>query len=217
VDPLLVELGIDPKSVKYVVTGVQWGQAVAQGKADATLAWLALDVQWNAAGLKLKYFRGTDFSVMPSNGYAVRKSDLKDPAKRDALVKFMKGSSMGLHFGRFNPQAAAQITYDQYSGVREQMTPELALESMRQLAYSYVEGERRGLGYGAFVPEGWEKFLKIIYDLGQTKRKLTVDETITSELIEEANDFDHKKVERDAKAFKLNDTWKNVKTQGPFF
>jgi ABC-type nitrate/sulfonate/bicarbonate transport system substrate-binding protein len=181
------------------------------------LAWLALDVQWNAAGLKMKYFRGTDFSVMPSNGYAVRKSDLKDPAKRDALVKFMKGSSMGLHFGRFNPQAAAQITYDQYPGVREQMTPELALESMRQLAYSYVEGERRGLGYGAFVPEGWEKFLKIIYDLGQTKRKLTVDETITSELIEEANDFDRKKVERDAKAFKLNDTWKDVKTAGPFF
>jgi NitT/TauT family transport system substrate-binding protein len=217
VDPLLVELGIDPSSVEYVAAGTQWGQMVAQGKADATLAWLALDVQWDAVGLNLKYFRGSDFSVMPSNGYAVRKSDLQDAAKREILVKFMRGSSMGLHFGRFNPQAGAQITYDEYPGVREQMTPEIALESMRQLAYSYVEGERRGLGYGAFVDEGWEKFLKIIADLGQTSRKLSVEETITHELIEEANKFDRKRVEEDAKAFKLDDTWKNVKAQGPFF
>jgi len=217
VDPLLVELGIDPESVEYVIAGAQWGQMVHLGKADAALGWLALDVQWDAVGLELKYFRGSDFSVMPSNGYAVRKSDLTNPAKRDALVKFFKGSSMGLHFGRTNPQAAAQIVYERFPAVREQMTPDIALESMRQLAYSYVEGERRGLGYGAFVPEGWEKFLKIIYDLGQTKRLLSVEETITSELIAEANDFNKKQVERDAKAFELNNTWKNIKTQGPFF
>ncbi len=217
VDPLLLELDIDPASVEYVVGGMQWGQMVAQGKADAALCWLALDVQWEAQGLNLKYFRGTDFSIMPSNGYAVRKSDMKDPAKRDILMRFMKGSSMGLHFSRFNPQAAAQIVYDRFPAVREQMTPDLALESMRQLAYSYVEGERRGLGYGAFVDEGWEKFLDIIAELGQTSRRLSLDETITHDLIKDANDFDHRKVERDAKAFELNDTWKDVKTQGPFF
>ena len=215
-DPLFVELGIDPKSVKYVSGGAQWGQLVSQGKADAALAWLALDVQWNAVGLKLKYFRGSDFSIMPSNGYAVRKADLKDPAKRDVLARFMKGSSMGMHFGVQNPQAAAQIVYDRFSAIREQMTPDIAIESMRQLAYSYVEGERRKLGYGAFVPEGWQKYLDVIYQLGQTKRKLTVEETITQDLIKDANNFDRKRVEKDAKGFKLNDTWKNVKTQGPF-
>jgi NitT/TauT family transport system substrate-binding protein len=216
VDPLLVELGIDPNSVEYVSGGQQWGAMVAQGKADAALCWLALDVQWNAVGLNLKYFRGSDFSIMPSNGYAVRKADLKDPTKKDLLTRFMKCSSMGLHFGVHNPQAAAQIVYDRFPAVREQMTPQIALESMRQLAYAYVEGERRGLGYGAFVEEGWEKYLSIIADLGQTSRKLSVQETITNELIKEANNFDRKRVEEDAKAFKLNDTWKNVKPQGPF-
>jgi NitT/TauT family transport system substrate-binding protein len=215
-DPLLVELGIDPKSVEYVVAGQQWGQVVTQGKADAALAWLALDVQWNAVGLQLKYFRGSDFSIMPSNGYAVRKADFKNSAKRDALTRFMKASSMGMHFGTINPQAAAQIVYDRFPAVREQMTPEIALESMRQLAYAYVEGQRRGLGYGAFVPEGWKKYLDIIYRLGQTKRHLTVDECITNDLIADANDFDRSRVERDAKNFKLNSTWKSVKTQGPF-
>jgi len=216
VDPLLVELGIDPSSVEYVSGGAQWGAMVAQGKADAALSWLALDVQWNAVGLNLKYFRGSDFSIMPSNGYCVRKADLKDPKKKDVLTRFMKGSSMGLHFGVHNPQGAAQIVYDRFPAIREQMTPEIALESMRQLAYAYVEGERRGLGYGAFVEEGWEKYLSIIADLGQTTRKLSVEETITNELINGANNFDRKRVEEDAKAFRLNDTWKNVKTQGPF-
>jgi NitT/TauT family transport system substrate-binding protein len=217
VDPLLVELGIDPKSVEYVVAGQQWGQVVTQGKADAALAWLALDVQWNAVGLDLRYFRGSDFSIMPSNGYAVRTADLKDPAKRDVLIRFMKGSCMGLHFGRLNPQGAAQIVYDRFAAVREQMTPEIALESMRQLAYSYMEGERRGLGYGAFVPSGWQKYIDIIYELGQTKRHLSVDECITNVLIAEANNFDKKRVEKDAESFPLNDTWKDVKAQGPFF
>jgi len=217
VDPLLAELGVPLNSVEYVVAGPQWGQAVQQGQADVALGWLALDVQWEAVGMKMKFFRGNDFSVMPSNGYAVRTADLKDPAKRELLVKFMRCSSMGLHFGRFNPQAAAQMTYDTYPGVREQMTPEIALESMRQLAYAYVEGERRGLGYGAFVPEGWQKYLDIIYKIGQTKKHLKVDECITSELIAEANDFDRARVERDAKNFKLNSTWKDIKTRGPFF
>jgi NitT/TauT family transport system substrate-binding protein len=217
VDPLLAELGVPLDGVEYVVAGPQWGQAVQQGQADVALGWLALDVQWEAVGFKMKFFRGTDFSDMPSNGYAVRTADLKDPAKRELLVKFMRGSSMGLHFGRFNPQAAAQMTYDTYPGVREQMTPELALESQRQLAYSYVEGERRGLGYGAFEPEGWQKYIDIIYDIRQTKKHLTVEECITSELIAEANDFDRAMVEKDARNFKLNDTWKDVKTAGPFF
>jgi len=217
VDPLLAELGIPLDSVEYLTAGPQWGQAVQQGQADVALGWLALDVQWEAVGMNMKFFRGTDFSVMPSNGYVVRTADLKDRAKRELLVKFMRGSSMGLHFGRFNPQAAAQMTYDKYPGVREQMTPDIALESMRQLAYSYVEGERRGLGYGAFVPSGWQKYLDIIYEIGQTKRHLTVDECITSELIAEANDFDRSMVEADAVNFKLNSTWKDVKTRGPFF
>ena len=216
VDPLLAELGIPLDSVEYVIAGPQWGQAVQQGQADVALGWLALDVQWEAVGMEMKFFRGTDFSKMPSNGYVVRTADLKNPAKRDLLVKFMRASSMGLHFGRTNPQAAAQMTYDRYPGVREQMTPEIALESMRQLAYSYVEGERRGLGYGAFDRSGWQTYLDIIYEIGQTKRHLKVDECITSDLIKEANDFDRSMVEKDAVNFELNSTFKNVKTRGPF-
>jgi len=214
IDPILVEIGVDPKSVTYVAVGAQWGQAVSQGKADIALTWLALAPQWDAVGLGLRYFYGEEFSKMPANGYCARKSDLKDPAKKALLVKFLKGTSMGIHFARTNPRAAAQIVYSKFAAVREQMKPELALKSMQELHWGYTAGVRKGQGYGWFEMNGWKTYLDIISKLGQTKRTLTLEETVTNELIKEANVFDHAKVERDAKNFKLNDDWKDVPVTG---
>ena len=214
IDPILVELGIDPKSVEYVAVGAQWGQAVAMGKADVALTWKGLRAQWDAQGLNLRYFLGEDFSKMPANGYCARKSDLANPAKREQVVKFLRGTSMGIHFARHNPRAAAQIVYDQFAAVREQMTPELALKSMQQLHWGYTGGDRKGEGYGWFEMKGWNTYLDIIADLGQTKKRLPIDEVCTNELIKAANDFDRAKVETDARNFKLNDTWKKVAVTG---
>lgn len=214
VDPILVELGIDPKSIEYVAVGAQWGQAVALGKADVALTWKGLRAQWDAQGLDLRYFLGEDFSKMPANGYCARKSDLTDPAKRKLVEKFLRGTSMGIHFARYNPRAAAQIVYDRFAAVREQMDPELALKSMQQLHYGYTGGERRGHGYGWFDMKGWETYLDIIAELGQTKKRLPFDQVATNDLIKAANDFNRARVERDARNFKLNDTWKDVKVTG---
>ena len=78
VDPMLVELGIDPKSVKYVAAGAQWTQAAATGKADAALAWEGLRHQLAGQGLKLRYLIGTTWSKYPSNVYSARASDLDE-------------------------------------------------------------------------------------------------------------------------------------------
>jgi len=214
IDPILVEAGVDPKSISYVAVGAQWGQAVAQGRADIALTWKGLRAQWDAQGLNLRYFLGEDFSKMPANGYCARVADLKDPAKRDILVRFLKGTSMGIHFARHNPRAAAQITYDQFAAVREQMSPELALQSMQQLHWGYTGGDRKGDGYGWFEMNGWNTYLDIIYQLGQTQKRLNLENVATNELIAAANDFDRARVERDAKNFKLNDTWRDVKVTG---
>jgi NitT/TauT family transport system substrate-binding protein len=214
VDPMLVELGIDPKSVTYVTMGDQWGQAVDQGKADVALTWRGLRAQWDAVGLNLKYFLGEDFSNMPANGMAARKSDLQDPAKAELLGKFLKAMTMGIEFTRINPRAAAQVPYDRFATVREQMTPQLALESMRQLHWSITYSERNLGGYGAFRPESWSDFLKLDFDQGGTTKLLKVETLINDSLIKTANDFDHEKVKKDALGAVLNDTWKDVEVVG---
>ncbi len=214
VSPMLVEIGVDPKSVTYVAAGSQWGQAVAAGKADAALCWKGLRAQWDAVGLKLKYFLGEDFSKMPANGLVARKSDLKDPVKRQNLINFCKGVAMGIHFARNNPRAAAQITYAKFPAVREQMTPDLALKSMNELHWAYTATDRVLGAYGTHPLDSWSTYLDITYKLGQTKKKLNVGDVVTNELIADVNKFDRARVEQDAKNFKLDDTWSKVTVSG---
>ena len=212
--PILAEQGVDPESINYVGSG-QWGQLVGQGQADAALAWEGLRAQWSAIGLPLRYLIGSEFSNDPSNSYVVRTSDAADPAKAAVMTCFLRGVAMGLEFGRLNPQGAAQITYNQFSAVREQMTPDLALESMRQLMYLYNISYAKGNGYGYSDPANWQSYLERLFKLSQTKRQITTDEAITNAFVKGANAFDAAKVAADASSFELSAEWKDVALQGP--
>jgi len=215
VDPILVSIGVDPESVEYVIAGEQWGQAVALGEADVALVWEGYRAQWDALGLGLDYFIGIeDFPDNPSNCEAIRKSDLNDPERKALWINFFKAVSMGQHFLRHNPRGGTQIAYNMLPVVREQMGPKEALDFTQQLHWICTYGERELGGYGDMDMAAWEEYLQIIYDLGQTSKLLVVDEVITNELIAEINDFDRAKVEQDAKAFVLEDTWKSVEVTG---
>jgi NitT/TauT family transport system substrate-binding protein len=215
VDPILAEAGVDPSTVTYVEAGAQWGQVVAQGGADAALAWEGLRAQWDAIGLDFDYLIGMEFSNDPSNGYAVRSSDLTDPAKSAALTCFFRGVAMALEFSRLNPQAAAQITYEKFPALRDQMTPDLALESMRQLMFLYNQPNKAGNGYGYSDLENWDSYLGRISDLGQTTQRLDVNVVVTNQFVEAANDFDHDAVAADAEGYAVSDDWAAVELQGP--
>ena len=214
VAPIFAEQGIDPKSVRYVGSG-QWGQLVGQKQADAALAWEGLRAQWDAVGLPLRYLIGSDFSKDPSNGYAIRAADVKDANKAAIMTCFLRGVAMGLEFGRVNPRAAAQITYDRFPAVREQMTRDLALESMRELMYLYNWTHAKGQGYGYSDAANWQSYLDRLHKLGQTTRQLKADEVITNAFVAGANAFDAKRVAANADAFKLAPEWASVQLRGP--
>jgi NitT/TauT family transport system substrate-binding protein len=205
VDPMLVELGIDPKSVKYVAAGAQWTQAASTGKADAALAWEGLRHQLAGQGLKLKYLIGSTWSKQPSNVYSVRAADLNDPKKRDLYARFLTGVVMGLEFTKANPRAAAQITWTSLHDLQKTLKPQLALDSMLELAHAYGTSHRQGKGWGYNDQAGWANYLKVIHDLGQTKKQLAVGDVITNEIAIAANKgADVHRARTDAKAFKLD-------------
>jgi NitT/TauT family transport system substrate-binding protein len=217
VDPMLVELGIDPKSVKYVAAGAQWTQAAATGKADVALAWEGLRHQLAGQGLKLKYLIGTNWSKYPSNVYSVRAADLNDAKKRDLYTRFLQGVVMGLEFTRANPRAAAQITYESLSDLRKTLKPQLALDSMLELAHAYGTSHRLGQGWGYNYQAGWANYLKVVHNLGQTKKLLKTSDVITNELQGPANKLANvNKARSDAKAFKLNSQFAATKVDPSF-
>jgi len=214
VDPILAEQGISPSEVTYVESA-QWGQLVQQGQADAALAWEGLRAQWDSIGLDFKYLLGSEFSHDPSNGYAIRSADLEDATKMNTLSCFFRGVAMGMEFARANPQAAAQITYEQFPALADQMTPALALESMRQLAYLYNQSNKAGDGYGYAHEANWQSYLDRISTLGQTTQALTSEQVVTNAFVAFANDFDHDAVDADAAAYAVSDEWKALELQGP--
>ncbi len=220
VDPMLAEVGVDPKSVKYREFGPQWVQAVALKQVDAGLAWEGLRAQLIGfgksfgTGFDLKFLIGSQWgSKGPSNVYAVRKADLDDAKRLDIYTRFLAGAVMGFEFARANPRAAAQITYSQYKALQSQISPQVALESMMQLASGYSVFRRRPPHlYGWHDKAAWTRYLDAVAKLGQTKKHLTVDDVLTNDVVAGANGkADKARAIRDGKAFKLNEFFKNTK------
>jgi NitT/TauT family transport system substrate-binding protein len=214
VNPMLVEVGVDPKSVKYRVFGPQWVQAVALGQADAGLVWEGLRAQLVGqsatfgSAFSLKFLVGTKWgSRGPSNTYVVRKADLSDAAKKDLYSKVLQGSVMGSEFAKANPRAAAQITYGARPLLQKLISPQVALESMMQLASGYSVFHRSAPHlYGWHDAASWNRYLAAIAKLGQTKKRLSTSDILTNDMVRDANrKADVARARRDAKAFKLNE------------
>jgi NitT/TauT family transport system substrate-binding protein len=213
VNPMLAEVGVDPKSVKYRVFGPQWVQAVALKQADAGLVWEGLRAQLVGqsstfgSAFQLKFLVGTKWgSKGPSNTYVVRKTDLDDAKKRDLYGRFLQASVMGSEFARANPRAAAEITYGERVILQKLISPQTALESMLQLASGYSVFRRQPPHlYGWHDAASWNRYLKNILKLGQIKKPLTIDDVLTNDFVRDANrKADVARARRDAKAFKLN-------------
>jgi NitT/TauT family transport system substrate-binding protein len=218
VDPMLVEVGVNPKTVKYKEFGPQWNQAVALKLADAGLSWEGLRAQlegtagfFGSGNAGLKWIIGSQWgSKGPSNSYQVRTKDLSDPKKLDIYTRVLAGSVMGFEFCRVNPRAAAEITYEQYPGLQKVVTPQVAVTSMLQLASIYHASRRLPPHlYGYHYPVAWTKYLNTVYQLGQTKKHLTLSEVLTNNLVKPANNkADKARARRDAAKYKLSAAFK---------
>jgi NitT/TauT family transport system substrate-binding protein len=221
VDPMLVEVGVDPKTVKYKEFGPQWNQAVALKLADAGLSWEGLRAQLNGmasifgAGFNFKFLVGQEWgSKLPSNSYQVRTADLDDPEKVDIYTRFLTGVVMGFEFARANPRAAAQITYEQYPGLQKVITPQVALDSLLELHAGYSASRRNPPGqYGFHYTKQWDKYLGFISDFGQTKTRLNVNNVVSNDFVAAANaKADKRTARRDALAYqkKLTATFRTT-------
>ena len=108
---------------------------------------------------------------------------------------------MGLEFTKANPRAAAQITYRSLPDLQKTLKPQLALDSMLELAHAYGTSHLKGQGWGYNDAKGWSNYLKVVHDLGQTKKLLATKDVITNELQVVANrKADAARARKDAKA-----------------
>lgn len=210
-DPMLHAAGVDISTITYVSAGwPTWGTALASGQGDCALTWEGLRAQWGGQGLEFDYFLGRDFSELPANSFVIRKADFEDESKHDLYARYLRAWAMGLEFGRKNPRAATQIVMEEFPGLSSQMTPEIATESQMQLANVYGgRWDERGK-WGFHLMSSWRTFFEVGEEIGQIKADIDLDEVITNELVDPANDFDMSAVDADAGGFTLSDDYAGV-------
>ena len=92
-----------------------------------------------------------------------------------------------------------------------------AFDSMLELAHAYGTSHLKGQGWGYNDAKGWNNYLKIVHDLGQTKKLLTPDDVFTNDLQAAANkNADRAKARADAKAYKLDKDFAATKVASNF-
>jgi NitT/TauT family transport system substrate-binding protein len=201
VEPLLVEAGVDPRSVRLVVSGDAWLKVAADGKTDAALVWNGLQGAADSRGLR--FLLGDHWSKLPANSYVARGSDLADNRARDVLVAFTRAVVMGLEFAHLNPTAAAKITHQRAPGLSAVMSQAEAVRALRTVASTYDAGRRSGQPWGIHQSDRWSLFLRIQEELGRVKQ-LQGGDVYTNELVGPANNFDIASVRNDALTFGLS-------------
>ncbi len=203
VDPMLAQAGLDPKGVTYAEAGNLWGQALKQGQGDAALSWEGLRAQWTGQGLDFDYILPYDFSKFPANSFVMRRADAKDPAKKELYESYLRGWAMGLEFGHLNPRAATHIVMTQFPALASTLTPEVATESMMQLAKVFRGDWAKREGWGWHDLAQWQLFFDTIHRIGQITKPIAPAEVLSNDYIAAANQFDKAKVEADASGYAL--------------
>lgn len=198
-EPLLVEAGVDPRSVRIVEAGEEWLKAVSSGRADAALAWRGIESSASAKGLR--FLLGERYSTLPANSYVARAVDLADDRSRRFLTAFSTAVVMALEFTRVNPVAAAQIVYRRAPGLSEKTSPARVIQAVSRVAEVYEAGRRRGLPWGIHERKRWTGFLRIQEELGRVKQ-LRPEDVYSNALIAAANSIDTARVKRDALGFR---------------
>jgi NitT/TauT family transport system substrate-binding protein len=213
-DPMLKAAGVDITKVKYVEGGwPAWGTVLKEGKGDAALSWEGLRAQWKGQGLDFDYILGRDFSKLPANSFVIRKADFEDATKKEMYGRYFQGWAAGLEFGKLNPRAATQIVMEQFPGLGSQMTPDVAVESMMQLANVFAGRMDERKKWGFHLIESWQKFFDVGREIGQITADFKTEDVVKNDLIDAANSFDAAKIKADADGFALSDAYKAVNVE----
>jgi NitT/TauT family transport system substrate-binding protein len=203
VDPMLAQAGLDPASVSYAEAGNLWGQALMQGQGDAALSWEGLRAQWTGQGLDFDYILPTEFSKFPANSFVIRRSDFEDAAKDQVYEAYLRAWAMGLEFGHLNPRATTHLVLEQFPALASTLTPEVATESMMQLANVFRGDWASREGWGWHDLEQWRLFFDTIHEIGQISQAIAPEDVISNKYVPQANQFDLERVKADAAGYQL--------------
>jgi NitT/TauT family transport system substrate-binding protein len=207
------ELGIDPqKEVEWLPVGAGGpaGQALHRGHVEAIAIWDVEFVRIGIAGFKLRQLPNLpSANSIFGNTYIVNKANFeKDKAK---YARTFRVIAKGQIFNALNPEAAVLLHWDLYPETKPKgKTHEEALGEMVRILSTrrdkwFPHPDHPDQRMGSLGKEQWEASLRFIARINPKVEKLKdVSQLYTMELLDEANRFDRKAFEAEAKAFRYS-------------
>ncbi len=207
VTPTLVAAGVDPKNdIEWVVAGENRYIQVAEGNLDMLFSWPGEAWQLIGQGFDFIYIDGNE--VLKTNSNSIITSEKLIKEDPEMVEGFVRGLAKGVYFTKYNPEAGAALSCDQWPNI----------DVTWKAAYYVQEGRN----YQMFGPTGGEEEKKLLDNIGYNwpdKWQLNVDVALSSGTIKKAipldriftNDFfdntwDKSQVEADADAYDVEKT-----------
>jgi NitT/TauT family transport system substrate-binding protein len=186
-------VGLKKGDVSYIIigSGAQAIQALTTKKvAAAAFPYPELAAYEVAAHIKFRYFFNPLIRDVGNTVYAATPATIA--AKTDALKRFARAQVKAAILVRENPQLAARYFLE---GAQIAVTPESLANEQRllELNQSQLPGvDPLSKKIGAMPLVGIALYGRFLFDQGYTNQIVPANAMVTNELIDYANDFDHK-------------------------
>jgi NitT/TauT family transport system substrate-binding protein len=206
---LIAMAGMDPeRDVRIVVAG-EGAQTAAMVRSKQVDALCQFDTQYalvENVGVKLRLLETKEIDRFPGNGFLALEDTLRTSTKE--AIALARGYAKGTVFGIANPEAAVRILYEVFPEVRPTGKDEAtALRDDTRVLQARIPNWRLEKGgvklWGESSEANYADYLDFLFKWGVIKEKVSAQDIITNELIEEINRFEVNKIAGEAKAYRF--------------
>jgi len=205
---LVAAAGLDPEKDVTIVAAGEGAQTAAMVRNKAVDALSQFDTQYamvDNAGVKLRLLDTKEIDRYPSNGLLALEETLK--SKRKEAVAVARGYAMGTVFAIANPEAAVRILYDVFPQTKPTGKDEAtAVKDDTKVIQARITNwklDKAGVKrWGENSEANYQAYAEFLLKWHIVKDKVTANDLVTNELIDEINKFDAAKVTAEAKAWK---------------
>lgn len=214
VTPTLVAAGVDPKEdLEFVVAGENRYIQVAEGNLDMLFSWPGEAWQLIGQDYNFNYIDGNDVLKTSSNSLITSTKLIEEEPW--VVQAFINGFVKGIYFTKYNNEAAAAVSCDQWPDI--DITWKAAVYVQEGRAYQMfgpVGGDEEqklldNIGYS--WEDKWELNIETAVETGIIKEPIPLEKIFTNEFYK--GDWDRAAVEADADGYDVETTRARYKAE----
>lgn len=201
--------GLDPeKDIKIVVAG-EGAQTAAMVRSKQVDALSQFDTQYamvENAGIKLRLLDAGEIDHYSSSGLLGLEETIR--TRRKEAVAVARGYAKGTIFAMNNPEAAIRMLYEVFPQARPTGKDEATAirDDVKVLQARIANWRLENAGvkrWGESSETRCSQYLDFLRKWGVIKERLSVQDVVTNELIDEINNFDPNSVVAEAKVYRF--------------